>query len=284
MRETTPSSPRFGRRSAVGLPAALAAVSLALTACAGEDTGADDGGAAENGEAFSGELNVFAAASLTDVFADIAEDFEQQHPEVEVTFNFAGSSELAQQINSGAPADVFAAASVPTMEQVLDGEGLDEDWAAEHSEEGLVFVTNTLQIAVPQENPAGIETFDDLAGDDVQVAFCAEEVPCGAGTEEAMEASGVDITPVTMEEDVRAVLTKVELGEVDAGLVYETDVISAGGAVEGLEFPEAQEAVNDYPVGVLAGSADSELAAAWVEEVTSDTGAAILEDAGFGTP
>ena len=285
MRETTPSSPSFGRRSAVGLPAALAAVSLALTACAGEDTGPDDdGGAAENGEAFSGELNVFAAASLTDVFSDIAEGFEDQHPGVEVTFNFAGSSELAQQINSGAPADVFAAASVPTMEQVLDGEGLDEDWAAEHGEDGLVFVTNTLQIAVPPENPAGIETFGDLAGDDVQVALCAEEVPCGAATAEAMEASGVVITPVTMEEDVRAVLTKVELGEVDAGLVYETDVISAGGAVEGLEFPEAQEAVNDYPIGVLDGSADSELAAAWVDEVTSDTGAAILEDAGFGTP
>ena len=279
MRETTPRNPRFG------LTAALAAGSLGLTACAGDAPGAGDGGGApENGGELAGELNVFAAASLTDVFADIAEGFEDQHPGVEVTFNFAGSSELAQQINSGAPADVFAAASVPTMDQVLEGEGLDGEWAAEHGEDGLVSATNTLRIAVPPDNPAGIETFDDLAADDVQVAFCAEEVPCGAATEEAMESSGADVTPVTMEEDVRAVLTKVELGEVDAGLVYETDVISAGGTVEGLDFPEAEDAVNDYPIGVLSGSADTELAAAWVDEVTSDSGAAILEDAGFGTP
>lgn len=279
MRDTTP-----GRASAPArLLCAVAATVLAATACASGDTGAGgDGGAAEEG--FGGELHVFAAASLTDVFADIAEDFEERHPGVEVVLNFAGSSELAAQINSGAPADVFAAANPATMEQVVEGEGLDADWAAEHGAQGAVFATNTLRIAVPPDNPADIASFDDLAGDGVSVAFCAEEVPCGAATVAAMEFSGVEITPVTYEEDVRAVLTKVELGEVDAGLVYATDVIAAGDRVTGLEFPEAEEAVNDYPIGVPATTADADLAAAWVDLVLSESGARVLTAAGFGTP
>ncbi|MBR8740860.1 molybdate ABC transporter substrate-binding protein [Nocardiopsis sp. MG754419] len=283
MRESLPRHPR-ARGTARGSIAALAALTLALTACSGSDTGDGSEGAGEteaNGPA--GELTVFAAASLTDVFEEIAASFEQQNPQVEITFNFAGSSELAQQINSGAPADVFAAANTATMEQVVEGEGLDADWAAEHGEDGRVFVTNTLQIAVPPENPAGVEGFADLADEDVAVAFCAEEVPCGAATLAALDSADLDITPVTLEEDVRAVLTKVELNEVDAGLVYATDVISAEGRVEGLDFPEAEEAVNDYPIGVLGASGDPELAAAWVEFVTTE-GAPVLQEAGFGTP
>ncbi|MFE1166776.1 molybdate ABC transporter substrate-binding protein [Nocardiopsis sp. NPDC058789] len=280
MRESVPH--RTGHRPPASGLAAVAAVCVVLTACGAEDTEPGDG--ADSAGALTGELTVFAAASLTDVFTEIAEDFRDRHPDVEVTFNFAGSSELAQQINSGAPADVFAAANTATMEQVVAGEGLDADWAAEHGEDGLVFVTNTLRIAVPPDNPAGIENLADLADDGVQVAFCAEEVPCGAATTAALDASGLDVTPVTYEEDVRAVLTKVELGEVDAGMVYSTDVISSGDRVEGLEFPEAEEAVNDYPIGVLSSSGDSALASAWVEAVTSDEGAAVLRDAGFGTP
>ncbi|GAA1458291.1 molybdate ABC transporter substrate-binding protein [Nocardiopsis exhalans] len=288
MRDTAPSRPahRFtGRRHGPVTGFAAASALVVLTACGAEDTGPDEA-AEENGDggALSGELTVMAAASLTDVFAEIAEDFEERHPDVEITLNFAGSSELVQQINSGAPADVLAAADTSTMEQVVEGEGLDADWAAENGENGLVFVTNTLQIAVPPENPAGIESLADLAGDDVQAAFCAEEVPCGAAAAAALEASGLDVTPVTYEEDVRSVLTKVEMNEVDAGLVYATDVISAEGRVEGLDFPEAEEAINGYPIGVLANSADPELAAAWIEAVTSAEGAAVLDDAGFGAP
>ncbi|WP_017544946.1 molybdate ABC transporter substrate-binding protein [Nocardiopsis prasina] len=283
MRDSSPRrAGRRGHRPLTGL-AAVAALGVALTACGAEDTGPGDG-ADTFGDALSGELTVFAAASLTDVFAEIADDFQERHPDVAVTFNFAGSSELAQQINAGAPADVFAAANTATMEQVVEGEGLDADWAGEHGEHGLVFATNTLRIAVPPDNPAGIGDLADLAGDGVQAAFCAEEVPCGAATTTAVGASGLEITPVTYEEDVRAVLTKVELGEVDAGLVYSTDVISAEGRVEGLEFPEAEEAVNDYPIGVLANSGDSALAAAWIEAVTSAEGAAVLTGAGFGAP
>lgn len=278
MRETVPRAPVL-----VPLAAAMC-LSLAVTACAdGED---DDPGAQEGRGELSGELNVFAAASLTDVFEDLAEEFEAQHPEVDVVLNFAGSSELAVQINSGAPADVFAAADTVTMEQVVDDLGLDPDWAADHSEDGALFATNTLQIAVPPDNPAGIETFDDLAGDGVDAAFCAEEVPCGAATTAAMEGAGTAITPVTYEEDVRAVLTKVELGEVDAGLVYTTDVVSAEDRVEGLDFPEAEaeEAINDYPIGVLSGAQEPEAAEAWVDLVLSETGTAALEEAGFDTP
>lgn len=276
MRETVP------RPRALALLAAATCLSLTATACTGDgDDG--QGSQGDRGE-LSGELNVFAAASLTDVFEDLAEEFEAQHPDVDVVLNFAGSSELAVQINSGAPADVFAAADTATMGQVADDLGLDPDWAAEHSEDGALFATNTLQIAVPPDNPAGVETFEDLAGDDVDAAFCAEEVPCGAATAAAMEASGTDITPVTYEEDVRAVLTKVELGEVDAGPVYTTDVVSADGRVEGIDFPEAEEAINDYPIGVLSGAQEPEAARSWVDLVLSETGTATLEDAGFGTP
>lgn len=278
MRETAPRSPRLA------LLAAATCLSLAATSCSGD--GADEQDAQEDRGGLSGELDVFAAASLTDVFEELAEEFEDQHPEVDVVLNFAGSSELAVQINSGAPADVFASADTVTMEQVVDDLGLAPDRAAGHPEDGALFATNTLRIVVPPGNPADVETFDDLSGEDVDAAFCAEEVPCGAATTAAMEESGTDITPVTYEEDVRAVLTKIELGEVDAGLVYTTDAVSAGDRVEGIDFPEAEaeEAVNDYPIGVLSGAQEPEAAQAWVDLVLSETGAATLDEAGFGTP
>ncbi|MEU0242327.1 molybdate ABC transporter substrate-binding protein [Nocardiopsis sp. NPDC006198] len=257
---------------------ALAAAALAATACGAQ--GGGGGAPAGNG---GGELHVFAAASLTDAFTALAEDFEGDRPGVEVVLNFAGSSELAAQINSGAPADVFAAADTATMRQVVEGEGLDAGWAS-GSGGAAVFATNTLRIAVPPDNPGGVEDFADLAGDGVSVALCAEEVPCGAATATAMEAAGVAVTPDTYERDVRAVLTKVELGEVDAGLVYATDVASAGDRVTGIDFPEADEAVNEYPIGVLAGTADAGLASDWVELVLSGTGERVLAEAGFGTP
>ena len=269
-------SPRTRRAGAGAYRACAVATALALglTACSG-------GGGGERAE--NVELTVMAAASLTDVFTEIAESFEEEHPEVTVVLNFAGSGELAQQITSGAPADVFASADTTTMERVVEAGDLDADWAAEHGEEGLVFATNTLMIAVPPGNPAGVSSLHDLTSEDVSTAFCADEVPCGTATGIALEAAGLEVAPVTLEEDVRAVLTKVELGEVDAGLVYETDVISAGDRVEGIGFPEAEEAVNEYPIGVLANSEAPERAAAWVDFVTGQ-GAPVMREAGFGTP
>lgn len=273
MREFAP-----GPRPAVPRPvSAVAVLALVATACA-------EGGPAAGEDGSGGELAVFAAASLMDVFEELGEEFEAEHSEVEVTFNFAGSSELAVQINSGAPADVFAAANTDTMAQVVEEGGLADDWADEHGDDGALFAVNTLQIAVPEGNPAGITDFTDLADGDVAVAFCAEEVPCGTATVTVMEAFGTQITPVTYEDDVRAVLTKVELGEVDAGLVYATDVIAAEGNVEGIDFPTSEEAINEYPIGVLAEAENPDLAEAWVELVLSETGVQSLEEAGFGAP
>ncbi len=245
---------------------------LAVAACAAVE---DDNGGGAAGQGNPQNLTVFAAASLTDVYGELGEMFEEKHG-VAVDFNFAGSSELAQQINSGAPADVFASANPANMDLVADEGNV--------AGEETVFVENTLEIAVPENNPAGIEELGDLADNDAVVALCAPEVPCGDAAQNVMETSGVDIEAATLEEDVRAALTKVELGEVDAALVYRTDVIAAEGDVRGIGFPEAEEATNDYPIAVLSESTQPELAEEWVNLVTSDEGQAVLNEAGFRTP
>lgn len=265
------------RPPAPRLASVVVALTLAATSCADEEPAAGEDGAGE-------EVTVFAAASLMDAFEELAVEFEAEHPDAEVVLNFAGSSELAVQIDSGAPADVFAAADIDTMAQVVAAGRVAQEWAADHGRDGALFATNTLRIAVPEGNPAGVTAFTDLADDGVAVALCAEEVPCGAATATAMEVSATRITPVTHEKDVRAVLTKVELGEVDAGLVYATDVIAAEGRVESVEFPESEEAVNEYPIAPLEGAKNPDLAEAWVELVLSGTGVEVLEEAGFGAP
>jgi molybdate transport system substrate-binding protein len=189
-----------------------------------------------------GPLVVLAAASLTGAFTELAASFEADNPGTTVTLSFAASSALAQQVLSGAPADVFAAASPATMETVT---------GAGEAAEPEVFARNTLQIAVPAGNPADVTGLADFADEDLAIALCAEQVPCGAAARRVFEASGVVPSPDTLEQDVKAALSKVTLGEVDAALVYRTDVLAAGDEVEGIAFPEAQEAVNDYPLVVL---------------------------------
>ncbi|MFC7326551.1 molybdate ABC transporter substrate-binding protein [Marinactinospora rubrisoli] len=265
-----PDIPPSPLRRPVRLGVAAAALGLlAVVGCAPVAESGSDGAAG----AEERTLTVFAAASLTDTFGELGERFEADHPDTVVEFNFAGSSELAQQITEGAPADVFAAADTRTMDQVAD--------AGATEGEPRVFARNRLEIAVPPDNPAGITGLADLAGDDVQVALCAEEVPCGAAAQTVLDESGVAVEPVTRERDVRAALTKVRLGEVDAALVYRTDVLSAGDDVRGIEFPEAAEAVNSYPIAVLADAPEPELAAAWVELVRSEAGGEVLTAAGF---
>lgn len=254
-------------------PGWAAAVTLvAVLAGCGEPAPPD--GAATGG--LSGELVVFAAASLTDSFTRIGEQFEDAHPDVSVTFNFAGSSTLAQQINEGAPVDVFAAASPATMQTVTDAGG--------NAGAPVTFARNRLVIAVPAGNPDGITGLADLAGPGVTVALCAEQVPCGAAAVTALEAAGVELTPVTLERDVRAALSRVVLGEVDAALVYHTDVAAAGAGVEGVEFPESASAVNDYPIVVLAQAPNPAAAEAFVDHVLSEDGRAVLAEAGFQAP
>lgn len=253
---------------------------LGLAACGGSDDGATatspSPGDETGGSELSGDLVVFAAASLTDSFETLGEDFTAANPDVTVAFNFAGSSALAQQIISGAPADVFAAASPATMQTVVDAGG--------NADEPEVFVTNTLQIAVPPGNPAGVAGLADFADPERTIALCAAEVPCGAASERVFSAAGLTPAPDTLEQDVRAALSKVELGEVDAALVYRTDVLVAGDGVEGIDFPEAAEAVNDYPIAVLSEAPNGEAAQAFVDYVLSEEGLQVLTDAGFEAP
>jgi molybdate transport system substrate-binding protein len=247
------------------------AVALTLTACGGSSAGEDT--AATSSEAHSGTLTVFAAASLTDVFGALGDQLTADNPDLEIQFNFAGSSALATQIVQGAPADVFASANQTQMTVVTD-----EDLQAA---EPQVFTQNVLQIAVPAGNPAGITGIDDFAREELTLAICAAEVPCGAAAEQVFETAGVTAVPDTLEEDVRAALTKVALGEVDAALVYASDVVATGDAVEGIEFPEAEDAINEYPICVLADAPNPDAAQAFVDLVLSDDGQAALEAAGF---
>ncbi|WP_300017977.1 molybdate ABC transporter substrate-binding protein [Pseudonocardia sp.] len=247
------------------LAAGAVATTLLLAGCGGGTASPEDR-----------TLTVSAAASLTDVFTELEARFEAADPGVDVVLNFAGSSDLSSQIVNGAPVDVFASADDSRMTVVTDA-GLAEG-------EPQVFVTNRLQIAVAPGNPEGIDTFADLTDPEITLVVCAPQVPCGAATESVEAASGVTPAPVSEEPDVRSVLSKVTSGEADAGLVYVTDVISAGDQVDGVDFPESDAALNEYPIAALANAPQPELAAAFVELVLSPEGAAVFETAGFGTP
>jgi molybdate transport system substrate-binding protein len=249
------------------LVAALAA--LALAGCGATDGGSTDGGV-------TGTVTVFAAASLTDVFTELGTQLEDDHPGLDVQFTFAGSSALATQLTQGAPADVFAAADTAQMDVVTD-DGI-------VSRAPVLFATNTLEIAVPPGNPGGVTGLADLADPARTVALCAPEVPCGAAAEALFAAAGLTAAPDTLEEDVKAALTKVQLGEVDAALVYRTDVQAAGDGVEGIEVPEADDVVNGYPICTMTDAPNPAGALAFVELVTSETGREALTAAGFRLP
>jgi molybdate transport system substrate-binding protein len=252
-----------GRRTAAGLVGLVGAVAL-LAACESDGEGAEPV-----------TLTVFAASSLTAAFEDLAEQFEADHEGVTVELSLAGSSDLVAQIQQGAPADVFASADQPTMEKLVadDLQGSDP----------VDFATNTLEIAVPPDNPAGVESLADLAGD-LNLVVCAPEVPCGAAAQQVAAHAGVELEPVSEEQSVTDVLNKVSSGEADAGLVYVTDVAAAGDAVEGITFPESGSVVNTYPIATVADSDHADLAQDFVDLVTGDRGRRVLEGYGFGAP
>ena len=252
--------------------AACLALALSLVALAG--CGAGD--AATDRSAISGKVVVLAASSLTESFTALGKAFEAQNPGTTVMFSFAASSELATQIEQGAPADVFASASPTTMALVSD--------SGDTADEPATFVRNTLEIAVPAGNPAGVTGLADFAKEDLVIALCAPEVPCGAAADKVFAAAKLTPKPDTLEADVKATLSKVTLGEVDAALVYKTDVLAAGDKVEGIEFPEAAGAVNDYPIAVLADAPNPKAAQAFVDLVQSAAGGKVLAEAGFQLP
>ena len=252
------------------------AVSLALGALAGCGGGSDEAASGSGSKGLSGKIVVLAASSLTESFTALGEAFEAEHPGTTVSFSFAASSELATQIQQGAPADVFASASPATMAQVSD--------AGDTTGKPVTFVRNTLEIAVPAGNPAKVTGLADFAKKDLTIALCAPEVPCGAAADKVFAAAKVTPAPDTLEADVKATLAKVTLGEVDAALVYKTDVMAAGDKVEGIDFPEAAGAVNNYPIAVLADSGKPATAKAFVDLVMSAAGQKVLSEAGFQLP
>jgi molybdate transport system substrate-binding protein len=244
---------------------------LPTAGCASGD-GAGDG----SSDQITGRITVLAASSLTEAFTQIGKNFEAAHNGTRVVFSFAASSELAAQVEQGAPADVFASASPQTMAQVRR--------SGDTAGAPATFVRNTLEIAVPPDNPGDVHGLADFANRSLTVALCAPEVPCGAAAHRVFQRAGITPAPDTYEADVKATLAKVTIGEVDAALVYRTDVQAAGSKVKGIEFPEAADAVNDYPIAVLSDAPNPVTAQAFVNFVRSAAGGKVLTEAGFQLP
>lgn len=251
-------------------------VVAALASCSSDVAGAGTDSVATPGRDLrGGAITVLAAASLVEAFTTVGGLFESANPGVNVVFSFAGSAALAGQIIDGAPVDVYAAASPATMDRVV-GAGLAAD--------PIVFARNTMQIAVPPANPAGVVSVRDLADPSVKVAMCQPQVPCGAAAAQVLQNAGVTAQPVTLDPDVRSVLGRVRLGEVDAGMVYVTDVLAAGTAVKGVDIPTRWNATTSYLVVALSGSPNPVVADAFVGFVLSPAGRSALRAAGFEVP
>lgn len=255
-----------------GLLGMLPALLLAVTGCRSEPAARGPGNAER-----ATEVTVFAASSLTDAFAELAEDYRRTEPGVSrVTFNFAGSQQLAGQILQGAPADVLASASPASMDLVTE--------AGAASAQPATFAGNALTIAVESGNPQSIGELADLADPRLKVVLAAAQVPAGQYAAEALAGAGVTVHPVSLENDVRAVVSKVALGEADAGVVYATDVAAAEPDVEGVMIPEGANVIASYPIVTLADAPNPSGAAAFVNFVRSRRGQRILVGHGFRRP
>jgi molybdate transport system substrate-binding protein len=255
-------------RSRIRLTAVLAVAALALAACGGGD---DSGGGSS--AASASEIKVFAAASLTAAFTKLGDDFSAANGGTKVTFNFAGSQALATQIQQAAPADVFASADTANMDKVKDLVGTPQP-----------FASNLLAIVVEKGNPKGVRTLGDLASSDLKVVLAAEEVPAGKYAKQVLDQARVPVQPVSQEDNVKAVVTKVSLGEADAGLVYVTDVTAGGDKVEGVDIPQDQNVLATYPIATVKASQAPDQAQAFMDLVLSDEGQQVLERHGFLPP
>jgi molybdate transport system substrate-binding protein len=253
------------RRSPRILIAATALLGVFVVACGSDDS-----------DSRSDVVTVFAASSLTSAFTELGDAFTTEYPDVEVTFNFAASSELVTQIGEGAPADVFASADLSNMTKLTD--------AGDNVTEPVVFATNVAEIIVGPGNPKGITGVTDLANEDLIVVQCAPEVPCGEYATQIFENAGVTVTPKSYEENVKAVATKVTLGEADAGIVYATDVTAAGSDADGVEIPADVNVLAEYPIAVTAEARNPEGAEVFIDFVLGDRGRAILASYGFLAP
>lgn len=242
---------------------AIAGAALALVLLAGCGT---------SGAEQQKTLTVLAASSLTESFDELGQKFHAEHPDVQVKFDYQGSSTLAEQIEQGRPADLFASANIKNMEKVRD-----------HVSPPQTFATNRLTIVVPRGNPAHITSLADLAKAP-DVVVCAPQVPCGTASQKAAEAGGVRLHPASEENDVKSVLHKVTAGEASAGLVYVSDAKSAGDAVETVDFPESRQVLNTYPIATIESAPQPEEAKAFLEFVRGPVGREVLTEHGFDVP
>lgn len=256
------------RRTAVAVAVLAAALLVPLAAC-GRETGANDSG----GSGPKTELTVLAASSLSDAFRTAGAAYEKAYPGTKVTFSFAGSQELAAQVRQGAPADALVTADTRTMD------GLTADTGTP-----AVIAKNRLVIATGKGNPEQVGSLKDLADTELKVVLAAPEVPVGRYSKKILDAQNIEVKPVSQEPNVRAVLSKVELGEADAGLVYKTDAASAHGKVDAVEIPDDQNAVASYPAATLKTSRNAEAAAAFVEWLSTAEAQKVLQGAGFQKP
>jgi molybdate transport system substrate-binding protein len=250
--------------SSSSAPAAAASSSSPAAAAGGSSAAAQ-----------TGTITVFAAASLMGTFTQIGKQFEAAHPGDTVKFSFGGSSTLATQITGGAPADVFASAAPANMDTVV---------TAGDASSPEDFAKNTAEVAVPPANPGQVTSVNDLAKSSVKVALCQPKVPCGVVAAEVFKNAGITVKPVTLQPDVKSVLTQVELGNVDAGMVYVTDVKAAGTKVKGVAIPAGDNASTLYPIATISSSTHQAEAAAFVSYVLSPAGQQVLAAAGFQQP
>lgn len=270
------------QRRIIALAAAAAAIVLVTAGCSSSKTAsptssAPAGGASSptSAPALSGTVTVFAAASLKEAFTTLGKQFESAHPGTKVKLSFGASSDLAEQINQGAPADVFASASPKNMQQVVSAGG---------ASTSTNFVKNVMEVAVPPSNPAKVTSVTDLAKSSVKVALCEPQVPCGTVAAEVFKNAGITVKPVTLEPDVKSTLSKVELNEVDAGMVYVTDVRAAGSKVKGVVIPDNINASTEYPIAALAKAPNAAGAQAFVDLVLSPAGQSVMSADGFQKP
>ncbi len=268
-------------RRVVAVVAVLAATALGAGCSSGHTSSpvssatAGAGGGSASRAAVHATVVVFAAASLQEAFSTIAKQFESAHPGVTVKLNFGASSALATQINQGAPADVFASAAPKNMQQVV---------SAGSASASTTFVKNVMEIAVPPGNPARVNGVNDLAKSSVKVALCQPQVPCGAVAAQVFTHARITVKPVTLEPDVKSTLAKVELNEVDAGVVYVTDVRAAGSKVKAIVIPADVNASTTYPIATLSKAPNPAGARAFVGCVLSPAGQSVLSADGFEKP
>ncbi|HEY8557472.1 MAG TPA: molybdate ABC transporter substrate-binding protein [Actinomycetes bacterium] len=255
-------------RSRIRLAAVLAVAALVLAACGGDDNSSSGGSSGS-----ANEIKVFAAASLTAAFTELGQRYTSANGGTKVTFNFAGSQALATQIQQGAPADVFASADIPNMGKVEDLVGTPQN-----------FASNLLQIVVEKGNSKAVKGLDDLANPDLKVVLAAPDVPAGKYAAEALNTAKVTVKPVSEEDNVKAVVTKVSLGEADAGMVYVTDVTAGGDKVQGVDIPKDQNVTATYPIATVKAGKAQDKAQAFMDLVLSDQGQQVLKQYGFLPP